>query len=63
MVRTKSTRPIITNLTDYPKKDKSSITIVKSEHPLWEYEFYDFRGVFVGYVGPTKENPLYKSNT
>lgn len=61
MVRTKEVnRPKITNRSDFPKKDKSSITIVQSENPLWEYEAYCYRGLFIGYLGPSDINPLSK---
>jgi len=39
------------NLTGFPKKDTGSITLIESENPLFIVEVYDYRGIFVGYMG------------
>lgn len=60
MVRTKEViRPKITNLSGFPKQP-GSITLIKSDNPLWEYEAYSWNGCFEGYLAPTSRNPLSK---
>jgi hypothetical protein len=39
------------NLTGFPKKDTGSLTLIASENPLFIVEVYDYRGIFVGYMG------------
>jgi hypothetical protein len=39
------------NLTGFPKKDTGSITLIESDNPLFIVEVYDYRGIFVGYMG------------
>jgi hypothetical protein len=39
------------NLTGFPKKDTGSITLIESDNPNFTYEVYDYRGIFVGYMG------------
>ena len=41
-----------------PKKDTGSITLIESDNPNFTYEVYDYRGIFVGYMGfrKNKEN-------
>jgi len=39
------------NLTGFPKKDTGSITLIESDNPLFMFEVYDYRGIFVGYMG------------
>jgi hypothetical protein len=34
-----------------PKKDTGSITLIESDNPNFTYEVYDYRGIFVGYMG------------
>ena len=35
----------------FPKKDTGSITLIESDNPNFNYEVYDYRGIFVGYMG------------
>jgi len=39
------------NMNEYPKKDTGSITLIESDNPNFTYEVYDYRGIFVGYMG------------
>jgi hypothetical protein len=39
------------NLNGFPKKDTGSITLIESDNPNFTYEVYDYRGIFVGYMG------------
>jgi hypothetical protein len=39
------------NLTGFPKKDTGSITLIEGDNPNFTYEVYDYRGIFVGYMG------------
>jgi len=41
----------VLNLNDFPKKDTGSITLIESDNPNFTYEVYDYRGIFVGYMG------------
>jgi hypothetical protein len=41
----------LNNLLGYPKKDTGSITLIESDNPNFTYEVYDYRGIFVGYMG------------
>lgn len=41
----------LNNLFGYPKKDTGSITLIESDNPNFTYEVYDYRGIFVGYMG------------
>jgi hypothetical protein len=34
-----------------PKKDTGSITLIESDNLNFNYEVYDYRGIFVGYMG------------
>ena len=45
----------------FPLKDKSAIVIMPSDNKLWNYEAYDYSGVFIGYLGPTEDNPLFSA--
>ena len=38
-------------MNEYPKKDTGSITLIESDNPNFTYEVYDYRGIFVGYMG------------
>jgi hypothetical protein len=44
-------RTKLRNLNDFPKKDTGSITLIESDNPNFTYEVYDYRGIFVGYMG------------
>jgi hypothetical protein len=61
MVRTKVVNNEKHNLPSFPLKDKSAIVILPSDNPLWDYEAYCYRGLFIGYLSPSDTNPL--SNT
>jgi len=37
-----------------PKKDIGYLMLVKSENQNFSYEVYDYRGIFVGYMGEKK---------
>lgn len=41
----------LNNLFGYPKKDTGSITLIESDNINFTYEVYDYRGIFVGYMG------------
>ena len=41
----------LNNITGFPKKDTGSITLIESDNPNFTYEVYDYRGIFVGYMG------------
>ena len=61
MVRSK-VKQIKTNMDySFPLKDKSAIVIMPSDNKLWNYEAYDYSGVFIGYLGPTEDNPLFSA--
>ena len=52
MVRNHYNTPrYLNNLFGYPKKDTGSITLIESDNPNFTYEVYDYRGIFVGYMG------------
>ena len=34
-----------------PRKNKDSVVFIKSENPKWKWEVYNYRGIFVGYLG------------
>lgn len=52
MVRNHYNKPrYLNNLFGYPKKDTGSITLIESDNPNFTYEVYDYRGIFVGYMG------------
>jgi hypothetical protein len=52
MVRNHYNMPrYLNNLLGYPKKDTGSITLIESDNPNFTYEVYDYRGIFVGYMG------------
>lgn len=51
-------RTKIINLNGFPKKDTGSITLIESDNQYFTYEVYDYRGVFVGYMG----NRLFRKN-
>lgn len=42
-------------------KNKTLQILIPSDNPLWEYELYDYRGLFCGYMKPTPRNPIYKN--
>ena len=44
-------RTKLRNLNNFPKKDTGSITLIESDNPNFTYEVYDYRGIFVGYMG------------
>ena len=44
-------RTKLRNINDFPKKDTGSITLIESDNPNFTYEVYDYRGIFVGYMG------------
>lgn len=35
----------------FPKKDTGYLLLVKSENPNFMFETYDYRGLFIGYMG------------
>jgi hypothetical protein len=41
----------LNNMNGFPKKDTGSITLIESDNPNFNYEVYDYRGIFVGYMG------------
>ena len=52
MVRNHYNKPkYLNNMNGYPKKDTGSITLIESDNPNFTYEVYDYRGIFVGYMG------------
>ena len=52
MVRNHYNTPrYLNNLFGYPKKDTGSITLIESDNTNFTYEVYDYRGIFVGYMG------------
>jgi hypothetical protein len=34
----------------FPLKSSDSLALIKSEHPDWEWEVYDYRGLFISYL-------------
>jgi hypothetical protein len=46
------------NMKGFPKKDTGSITLIESDNPNFTYEVYDYRGIFVGYMG----NKCFRKN-
>jgi len=38
----------------FPLKNKNGIVLVKSDHPKYLYEAYDWRGIFLSYLGNKK---------
>ena len=52
MVRNHYNKPrYLNNLNGFPKKDTGSITLIESDNPNFNYDVYDYRGIFVGYMG------------
>jgi hypothetical protein len=59
MVRNHYNKPkYLKNTSGFPKKDTGSITLIESDNPNFTHEVYDYRGIFVGYMGfrKNKEN-------
>lgn len=50
------------NLNGFPKKDTGSLTLIESDNPNFTYEVYDYRGIFVGYMGFRKKDENINSN-
>jgi len=48
-MRSKSCKFAQTNM--FPLKNKNGIVLLKSEHPNWLYEAYDWKGIFLSYLG------------
>lgn len=42
------------NMTGFPKKDTGYLLLIASENPTFMFEIYDYRGLFVGYMGEKK---------
>jgi len=63
IMRSKANRFALKEQHTYPLKDKSAIVIMASDNPLWDYECYDYAGVFIGYMGPSEKNPVYNRGT
>jgi hypothetical protein len=36
----------------FPLKSKRGLMLIPSDNPHWEYEVYDYRGLFISYLGP-----------
>jgi hypothetical protein len=57
MVRNHYNKPkYLDNMKGFPKKDTGSITLIESDNPNFTYEVYDYRGIFVGYMGFRKKD-------
>jgi len=39
---------------EFPKKDKSYLMLIPSDNPTFMFEVYDYRGIFVGFMGEKK---------
>jgi hypothetical protein len=44
-------RAKLRNLNGFPKKDTGSLTLIPSDNTDFTYEVYDYRGIFIGYIG------------
>jgi len=62
-MRSKGNRFALKQNYPFPLKDKGAIVIMPSGNSLWDYEAYDYAGVFVGYMSPTENNPLHNTST
>jgi len=57
MVRNHYNKPkYLKNTSGFPKKDTGSITLIESDNPNFTHEVYDYRGIFVGYMGFRKKD-------
>ena len=43
----------------FPKKDTGYLMLIPSENPLFMMEVYDYRGIFIGYMG---EKKIFRDN-